>query len=138
MKILVTSTGTTLDAAMSPIFGRCPSYIVVDTETFKFEPLSNPAMGAAGGAGIQAAQFIAQGGVEAVVTGNVGPNAYGVLNSAGIPVYLCKDECTVRQAVESFNSGTLERVGGSNVPGHFGAGGGVGRGMGRGMGRNRF
>ncbi len=137
MKIVVTSTGATLDAAMSPVFGRCPSYVFVDTETLEFEGLSNPAVGAAGGAGIQAAQFIAQRGVDAVVTGNVGPNAYGVLNSAGISVYLCRQGGTVRHAVESFKAGTLEQVGGSTVPGHFGTGGGVGRGMGRGMGRNR-
>jgi predicted Fe-Mo cluster-binding NifX family protein len=41
-----------------------------------------------GGAGIQAAQTVANRGVEAVITGQIGPNAVRVLNSAGIAVYV--------------------------------------------------
>ena len=131
MKIAVTCGGDHLEAPLSPVFGRCPAYIFVDTETMEFEVVSNPASGATGGAGIQAAQFIVERNAEAVVTGNMGPNAYGVLNSADIPVYL-SSAGTVQQAVEAFKAGDLEKVSNANVPGHFGTGGGRGRGMGRG------
>jgi len=134
MKIVVTSGGTDLDAPASPVFGRCPSYVFVDTDTMEYEAVSNPASGAMGGAGIQAAQFVIQRGVQTVITGNVGPNAFGVLTSGGVSVYVCPPGKTVRQAVEDFKQGKLELVGAANVPGHFGAGRGLGRGGGRGMG----
>ena len=55
MKIVVTANGADLAALASPIFGRCPIYVFVDTETMQFEAVENPAVGASGGAGIQAA-----------------------------------------------------------------------------------
>ena len=128
MKIVATSTGDTLDAPVSPLFGRCPSYLVVDTDTLEFQAVQNPAAGAAGGAGIQAAQFVVQQGAEAVITGNVGPNAYGVLAAAGLTVYRTDGSGTVRQAVEDLKEGKLPTVGSANVPGHFGTRSGMGRG----------
>ena len=132
MRIIVTSSGADLDAPASPVLGRCPVFVLVDTETMEFEALDNPAIAAAGGAGVQAAQFIVEQGVQAVVTGNVGPNAFQVFQSAGVPVYLGQGG-TVRNAVEAFRSGQLQLVGGANAPAH--AGMGMGRGVGRGMGR---
>ena len=134
MRIVVTANGNTLDAPLSPIFGRCPTYIFVETESLEYEAVPNPAVSAAGGAGIQAAQFIAQRGAKAVVTGTVGPNAFGVLRAAGLQVYLASGG-TVGDAVEAFKNGNLQPVGGANVPGHTGMGGGRGRGLGRGGGR---
>jgi len=131
MKIVVTSSGNTLDAALSPVFGRCPVYIFIETDTLEYEAIANPAVSAAGGAGIQAAQFVAQREVKAVVTGNVGPNAFGVLRTAGVQTYLAPAG-TVRDAVQEFREGNLQPVGGASVAGHTGMRGGrMGRGMGR-------
>jgi predicted Fe-Mo cluster-binding NifX family protein len=131
MKIAVTASGRDLDAPTSPVFGRCMTYILVDTETMQYEAVENPALSAGGGAGIQAAQFIIGLGAQAVVTGNVGPNAFGVLQSAGVPAYLCQDG-TVRQAVEAYKAGQLSAAGGATAPAHAGLGRGRGRGMGLG------
>ncbi len=134
MRIVVTSNGADLDAPASPVFGRCPTYVFVDTETFEFETVENPAMNAAGGAGIQAAQFVVERGAQAVVTGNIGPNASNVFQPAGVLVYLFGGG-TVRQAVEAYKAGQLPAAGGANVQAHAGMGMGQGMGMGRGMGR---
>ena len=91
MKIAVSSQGDSLDAAASPVFGRCPIYLFVEPETMEFEAVPNPAMNQAGGAGIQAAQFVVNQGVDAVLSGNLGPNAYDVLNAAGVPGFLACD-----------------------------------------------
>jgi predicted Fe-Mo cluster-binding NifX family protein len=131
MKIVVTANGTDLEAPASPVFGRCPMYVFVDTETMAFEAVDNPAINAAGGAGIQAAQFVIERGAQAVVTGNVGPNAFSVFQPANVPVYLFGGG-TVRQAVEGYKEGRLSTAGGANVQAH--AGMGMGRGMGRGAG----
>jgi predicted Fe-Mo cluster-binding NifX family protein len=143
MKVVVTSNGADLDAPASPVFGRCPTYVFVDTETMQFEAVPNPAISASGGAGIQAAQFIIEQGTQAVLTGNVGPNAFNVFQAAEVPIYLLGGG-TVRDAVEAYKSGQLQPVGGANVQAHAGMGMGRGmgmgggRGMGRGMGRGRW
>jgi len=123
MKVVVTSSGTDLEAQVNPAFGRCPVYLFVDAETMQFEAVENPAMDAAGGAGIQAAQFVVERGAQAVVTGNVGPNAFQVLQSADVPVYLFGGG-TVRQAVEAYKAGELSAAGDASKPTHAGMGGG--------------
>jgi predicted Fe-Mo cluster-binding NifX family protein len=134
MKIIITAEGNGLDAPTSPRFGRCPTYILVDTETMALEAIPNPAAAASGGAGIQAAQFVVERGAQAVLTGNLGPNAADVFQAAGIPVYL-NSEATVRAAVEAFKAGRLPISRGATVEAHAGMGMGRGRGRGRGMGR---
>jgi len=131
MRIVVTANGAGLDAPASPVFGRCPSYIFVDTDTLEAETVDNPAMNAAGGAGIQAAQFVVEQGARAVVTGNMGPNAFNVFRSAGVPIFLGKGG-TVRESVEAFKGGELREAGGATGPAHAGMGRGTGRGMGMG------
>jgi predicted Fe-Mo cluster-binding NifX family protein len=125
MTVVVSSQGEDLDAPASPVFGRCPTYVFVDTETMEFEAVPNPAMSQGGGAGIQAAQFVVSRGAEAVLTGNLGPNAFDVLQAAGVPGYLV-NEGTVRQAVQAYNAGQLVTMAGANVATHAGMGRGRG------------
>lgn len=134
MKVVVSAVQEGLDAGVSPVFGRCPVYVFVDSDTMQFEAVPNPAISAAGGAGIQAAQFAVSKGAQAVLTGNVGPNAFNVLQQAGITIYPVSGG-TVRQAVEALNSGQLQPVSGATSAMHGGMGAGMGGGMGRGMGR---
>jgi predicted Fe-Mo cluster-binding NifX family protein len=131
MKIVVTANGMDLDAPASPVFGRCPTYIFVDTETMEFEAVDNPAMSAPGGAGIQAAQFVIAQGAQAVLTGNVGPNAFNVFQAANVPIYLLTGG-TVKEAIEAYKAGQLQSTADANVQAH--AGMGMGRGMGMGQG----
>ncbi|OGV73294.1 MAG: dinitrogenase iron-molybdenum cofactor biosynthesis protein [Lentisphaerae bacterium RIFOXYB12_FULL_65_16] len=119
MKVLVTSQGSAVTDLIDPRFGRAAHFIVVDTETHQTTAHDNaPNLNAAQGAGIQAAEAAARLGVEAVVTGNVGPKAYRVLNAAGIRVFLC-DVVTVEEAVGRFDAGTLTETTGANVQGHW-------------------
>ena len=131
MRIVVSSQGENLEAQASPVFGRCPTYLFVDSETMTFEALPNPAMNQGGGAGIQAAQFVVNQGAQAVLSGSLGPNAFDVLQAAGVPGYLIS-EGTVRMAVDAFKAGQLQAMGGANVAAHAGMrGGGRGSGMGQ-------
>lgn len=138
MKVAVCSSGEALDSQLDPRFGRCPYFVVVDTETFEADAVPNPGVASAQGAGIQAAQVVSSLGVAAVIAGNLGPNAHQALAAAGIKVYACAGE-TVRNAVNLFNAGSLHEISAATVPAHFGMGGGMGRGqgMGRGMGGGR-
>jgi predicted Fe-Mo cluster-binding NifX family protein len=154
MKIAISATGASLDADTEPRFGRCSYFIIADPETLEFEAMNNAAAMAAGGAGISAAQAIVDEGVQAVLTGNCGPNAYQVLSAAGIQI-MTGVSGKVKDAIEGYRSGKFKSSDQANAPDHFGMratpaaadgagmnrgmgmgkGCGRGRGMGRGMGR---
>jgi len=119
MKVVVTSTGTNLDAEVDPRFGRCAYFVVVETNDMSFRALTNPSVAAGGGAGISAGQLMADEGVEAVLTGSVGPNAFRTLEAAGIQV-ITGASGTVREAVEQYVSGRMSATSNATVPGHFG------------------
>ena len=131
MKICVTATSNSLDAPIDPRFGRCPYFVIVDSETMQFEAIPNMASGATGGAGIQAAQTIANKGAEVLITGNVGPNAFQALSAAGVKI-VTGASGTVREAIEKYKRAELSETGAPTVKGHFGMGAGKGRGRGRG------
>lgn len=122
MKVIVTATGETLDAAVDPRFGRCQYFVMVDTETLDFSAHDNSQKNAMGGAGVQAAQYVANEGVDAVVTGSVGPNAFQTLSAAGVKVFTGA-QGTVKEAVDAFNQGSLQETAASTVGSHHGMGG---------------
>ncbi|MGQ9508272.1 MAG: NifB/NifX family molybdenum-iron cluster-binding protein [Thermodesulfobacteriota bacterium] len=132
MKIAISSTGKNLDSQIDPRFGRCQYFIFIDPETMEFETFENEGLMAMGGAGVQAAQFIAQKGAKALITGNIGPNAASALYSSGIKVYMVSGG-TVKEVVEKYKSGNLNESSGPTVPPHFGMGGGRGMGGRRGI-----
>jgi predicted Fe-Mo cluster-binding NifX family protein len=107
MKICVTAQGYNLDAQVDPRFGRCEYFLIVDPETLQYEAIRNPNIEASGGAGIQSGQIMAERQVKAVVTGNVGPNAFQTLNAAGISI-MTGASGKVRQAIEKYKKGELK------------------------------
>ncbi len=140
MKICISSTGNNLDSTIDPRFGRCPFFLIVDSENSKFEAVANPGANLGGGAGIAAAQLVASHGVEAVISGNIGPNALGVLQSAKIKIFTGVFDITAKQALEDLKNNKIieaSQLTGPNLMGRSGrANGGAGRGgKGRGMGR---
>ncbi len=119
MKIAITSSGDNLDSQMDPRFGRCQYFMIVDPDTMDFEAMQNESAMASGGAGIQAAQTIVNVGINAVITGNVGPNAFEVLSAAGIET-MTGASGTVRHALELYKSGSLQSAAGATVSSHAG------------------
>lgn len=118
MKICVTSQGDTLDSQVDPRFGRCAYFILVDTETMKFEAINNAQAQAAGGAGVQSGQLMAEKEVQVVLTGNAGPNAYRTLNASGIEV-ITGVSGTIQETIEKYKKGNLTASEGPNVKSHF-------------------
>ena len=119
MKVAVTSQGEELSSEIDPRFGRARWLVVVDTETVEFEVHDNSVnLNSAQGAGIQTGQNIANLCVEAVITGNVGPNAFKTLNAAGVKIFLAEKQ-TVADAIETFKAGKLKEVDQANVEGHW-------------------
>lgn len=136
MKIAVAATGENLDSGASPVFGRCPYFILaeVNDEIQEIKALNNPAMTAGGGAGIQAAQLLAEEKAKVIISGSVGPNAFEVLRRFNMKVYEIQPG-TVEENLKLYKKGELEEI---TVPGPENrgrAGMGAGRGGGRGGGR---
>jgi len=121
MKICVSSTGKDLNAVVDQRFGRCRYFLIVDTETMKVKSISNESTLASGGAGIQSAQIVTKEGVGSVITGNIGPNAFQILQAAGIKVYTGA-EGTINEAIENYKKGKLKETGSANVKSHSGIG----------------
>ena len=71
MKIAVSATGGSMNAQVSEQFGRCAYFLIVDSETMRFEPVSNPGIGMMGGAGPESAREITTHGAKVVLTGKV-------------------------------------------------------------------
>ena len=119
MKIAVSVMENSLDSQIDPRFGRCQYFLIVDSETMELEAVSNKGAIASGGAGIQAAQTIANKGVSVLITGDIGPNAFKILSAAGIKV-ITVSTGTVREALERYKSGSSQQASGATAEIHAG------------------
>jgi predicted Fe-Mo cluster-binding NifX family protein len=108
MNIAITASGSNLEASFSPRFGRCETFILIDSDTREWQALPNPATAARGGAGPQAAQFIANHGAQVVISGRYGPTAFSALQTAGIQTYIA-DHGTVNEVLQKYLDGELEQ-----------------------------
>ena len=126
MRICVTAFSDKPDADVDPRFGRCRYFVIIDSETMNYEVAENTGLDTAGGAGIQAAQTIANKGVDVLITGNIGPNAFNVLSAAQIKM-VTGASGTVKEVVERYKRGDLQETENATVGGHFGMGRGGGR-----------
>ncbi len=140
MKLCITSTGKDIDANVDSTFGRASYFLIIDTDSLAVEVLENTAATTGQGAGIAAAQLISNKGVDGVLTGYVGPNAFNALQASGIKVFEgASSQETVKEAIAKFNKNEYKEASGpTDTPGFGrGRGQGPGRGMGRGMGRGK-
>jgi predicted Fe-Mo cluster-binding NifX family protein len=122
MKIILTATSPSIDSNVDVRFGRGAYLIVVDPDTMEWQAHPNPGVGATGGAGTLAAQFVSNQYISSVISGDFGPNAYNALQAAGIAMYLFGTSTTIKDAIEHFKAGRLERVGAPTNQGHHSVG----------------
>lgn len=119
MKICLTSVSENLDAEIDPRFGRCKYFIVADPKSMTFKSIPNIANTSGSGAGIQAAQTLANENVSILITGNVGPKAFQALSMGGIKI-ITGVSGKVREAIEKYNNGLLSATNQPTVGEHFG------------------
>lgn len=120
MRICITSKGDSLDSLVDPRFGRCQYFIIVDGGCEDFEAVKNPNVNSASGAGIQSGQLISDKKVEVVLTGNIGPKAFQVLQAAGIDV-ITGVSGSIKEAMTGYKNGEYKPKQGPSVDSHFGA-----------------
>ncbi len=121
MKVGISSSATTLESTVDPRFGKCPYFIIYDTDSGIFSYIENQERQVTEGGGIKVAHMISDMEVDSVITGNIGPNAYGVLSSDLIEVYSGVTG-TVENAINRFKNDELELASESDAPPYSGTG----------------
>ncbi len=112
MKIVFTSKGKELDSMMDPRFGRAEFLVMYDDETKDHTAHDNAESGgAAHGAGPLTAQKVYALNPDAIVTGNgPGDKASATLKVANIDMYVGAGNVTVREALQLFQQGKLQKI----------------------------
>jgi predicted Fe-Mo cluster-binding NifX family protein len=110
MKVAVSACGDSLDAKIDKRFGRCAWLVFVDCDTLALKAVSNEYADAPSGAGTGCAQLVVEEEVDAVLSGQVGPNAYQVLKQSGIHIFIAPEDMSVNEAVKRFKKNDLKQM----------------------------
>ncbi len=111
MKVVVSATDETIDSEIDSRFGRCPYFIVVEIENKEIKNVTavkNQGQEQQQGAGISAAEQVANLKPDAIITGSLGPNAYRVLNQVAIPCYSASGN--IKNAINDLIEQKLTRL----------------------------
>jgi len=107
MKIAISALQADPDRQFSARFGRCKCFLITDSAGVSWQEIDNLAANDANGAGSRVVQLLADQGVDVVVSGRYGPNAYQALQAAEIEAYLATGG-TPRELVKLFEQGELK------------------------------
>ena len=121
MKVAVSAKKEDETADIDERFGRCPYFVIVDTDEMEYKAIENEHAKESHGVAPQVVQLLSGMDIEAVITGNVGPNGYQTLESAEIEAY--KGSGKISDAVELLKDGELQKIENETVRGHHGKGG---------------
>jgi len=120
MKVAISAQSNDIDALVDPRFGRARWFVIADAESGEWVAVDNAAnVDATGGAGVQAASTVAAQGAQAIITGNVGPNAHKALAAGNISIYQVDNGVTARDALATLGRGELTAVAEPTVTGHW-------------------
>jgi len=103
MKILLATESNSLESKIAKRFGEAPYYLIYDSETKKTETRINPGHDDHHSALID----LVKEGILYYIIGNIGPNAYDVLNNLGAKLYLARG-FSAGEALHSFLNNELE------------------------------
>ncbi len=120
MNVAISAQSNDIDSLVDPGSDALGGCIVADSETGEWQAHDNAAnVDASGGAGIQAAATVAAQGVQALITGNVGPNAHKALAAGEIVIYQVGNGVSARDALDALGRGELTAVEGPTMSGHW-------------------
>ncbi len=119
MKIIVTACGSEANAKIDERFGRAAYFMLYDQETQTWKSFNNKQnLDTAKGAGIQAAQNVQELDADILITGNVGPKAFRVLEAAGIQIFSARNT-TVEKALQDYLGKNLLQLKSASREGHW-------------------
>lgn len=106
MKIAMPINESSMTSTVCQSFGRTPYFLIYDTETKEANFLDNNAAANQGGAGIKAAQAIADQQVDVLITPRCGENAADVIKAAQIKMYKSIND-SIQDNIRAFNENEL-------------------------------
>ncbi|AEK71989.1 iron-molybdenum cofactor-binding protein [Thermococcus sp. 4557] len=111
MRIAIPTNGGGLEDTVAQVFARAPAFLIADVDengnVTNSRVIQNGAAMAGGGAGPMAVQTLINEGVEAVIAPQVGPNALGAIQAAGIRLYQVAPGTPVEEAIKAVTSGSV-------------------------------
>jgi predicted Fe-Mo cluster-binding NifX family protein len=96
-----------INASVFPHFGRCPFYVLFDTDTGKVQVIENKSNHFGGDK--SPPEFLHEQGASAVICRDIGSRAVSIFGELGIKVYLCSD-VTAKEAIAAWEEKTLRQV----------------------------
>lgn len=110
MKVAVSARGSTPDSDIDERMGRAYWLMIYETKNNTWQAINNESgRNALNGAGQQTANLLINHEVKAVLTGEIGPRAFRLLNSAGIEIWLGAAG-TVMDTLVSWHDGHLRKA----------------------------
>jgi predicted Fe-Mo cluster-binding NifX family protein len=107
-----------LDAIVSPHFGHCDVFTLVDVEKDEIAKVEiMPNAGHTQGACMAPVMILKQAGVDMMVAGGMGMRPLAGFQQVGIDVYHIAEEISVSEAVQMIVSGRAPRFGPAQVCG---------------------
>jgi predicted Fe-Mo cluster-binding NifX family protein len=103
MIIAIPASSDKIDALTDERFGRCPFFCLYNTQTGNHIFKKNNIKNAPNGVGLQAAEFLANNGVDEVYAVEVGPKAEGVLKRLEIKINPVEAGQTVAKIMNMLN-----------------------------------
>ena len=114
MKVAVSARGSTPDSDIDERMGRAYWLMIYETDNNSWQAINNDASrNAMNGAGQQTASLLLGLGVDAVLTGEIGPRAFRILSQAGVDIYLGAAG-TVMDTLVSWHDGHLVKTATAN------------------------
>ncbi len=110
MKVAVSARGSTPDSDIDERMGRAYWMMIYETRDNSWQAINNESgRSAINGAGQKTASQLIELGVEVVLTGEIGPRAFRLLNGAGIAIWLGAAG-TVMDTLVAWHDGNLRRA----------------------------
>ena len=109
MKIVMPVDGNKMESTVCVSFGRTPYFMVYNTESKEADFFENVAAQSQGGAGIMAAQIVADTKADVLLTPRCGQNAADVIVASGMKMYKTISNSIV-ESLAAFENGELSEL----------------------------
>ena len=106
MKIALPISDKSADAEIYDSFGRAPFYLIYSTSTKETEFLDHRAVVSQGGAGVRAAQVLADNGVRVIISPQCGENAEKILRNSEVLIYQSVSG-SIQENIEAYQQNQL-------------------------------
>jgi len=103
-KVVITSSGNTIESEFDMRFGRAAWFCLFDDETNETEFIKNEHMDANHGAGTKVSEKMIELKVTKAISGDFGPKAKELLDKFNVQMIIIQEETTVEAIINKLKS----------------------------------